>query len=82
MNYIDYINWANEYEDQVKILEKKLEKRKLKKFFETTEEKKIFESSTRILYEMKLDCIKTAALLRNRAEKIREEEIYAENIIA
>lgn len=82
MTYTDYMNWAKEYRDQVEVLERKLEKRKGKQHFKTPDDRRVFESTTRILYEMRLDCIKTAAVLEKKAFSIREDEQYAEDSIA
>lgn len=82
MTYIDYINWAREYKEQIEVIDRKLEKRRGKHRFESPEDRRAFESTTRILYEMRSDCIKAAAALENKAFTIREEEQYAENIIA
>lgn len=82
MNYKDYFNWAQEYRSQAEILDRKLNERKKPRYFETSEQKKAFESSTRILYEMKLECLKTMLILEKKAEEIRESESRAENIVA
>ena len=82
MDYTDYKNWANEYRQQVEVLDRKLNGRKDKKKFPTAEERMVFENTTRILYEMRLDCIRTLAILEKKAKQIREEETYAESVVA
>ena len=71
MNYWDYVNWANEYKQQVEVLDKKLQNRKNVKSFPTAQDRLQFENATRILYSMKLDCMKTAAILDQKAESLR-----------
>ena len=39
----------------------------------------VFENTTRILYEMRLDCIRTLAVLEQKAQQIKEGEMYAES---
>lgn len=82
MNYTDYKNWANEYRQQVEILEKKLGERKNRRRFPTAEERMVFENTTRILREMRSDCIRTLAVLEQRAQQIKEAEMYGESIVA
>lgn len=82
MNYTDYKNWAEEYRQQVDVLDRKLSERSGRRMFPTAEERRIFENSTRILYEMRLDCIRTLAILEKKAKQIREEETYAESVVA
>ena len=82
MTYIDYMNWAKEYRDQVEVIERKLEKRKGKQHFPTPDDRRVFESTTRVLYEMRLDCIRAAATLESKAQEIKEAEQYAEDSIA
>ena len=79
MDYKDYKNWAKEYRQQVEILDRKLNGRKGKKKFPTAEERIVFENTTRILYEMRLDCIRTLAVLEQKAQQIKEAEMYAES---
>ena len=77
MDYKDYLNWANEYRQQADILSKKLaERRKIKKFA-TSEQRKAFESATKILYEMHKECTNTMVILEGKAREIREREEYA-----
>ena len=82
MNYTDYKNWANEYREQVEVLEMKLEERKNRKRFSTAEERMVFENTTRIFREMRRDCIRALAVLEQRAEQIKEAEMYGESIVA
>lgn len=82
MDYKDYFDWAQEYRSQAEILSRKLEERKAPQYFETSEQKKSFESATRMLYEMKLECIKTMNILERKAVEIKECEEHAENIVA
>lgn len=76
MNYQDYINWAEEYREQADILERKLAEKKEPRRFATALERSEFESSVRILYGMKLDCIKTMAILEEKARTIKEREMF------
>lgn len=82
MDYTDYKNWAEEYRNQVEILDRKLSGRKGRKNFPTAEERYIFENTTRILYEMRLDCIRTLAVLEQKAQQIKEAELYAKSVVA
>ena len=82
MDYTDYKNWANEYRQQVEVLETKLSSRSGKKKFPTAEDRRIFENTTRILEEMRKDCIRTLAILEQKAKEIKEAEQYAESIVA
>lgn len=82
MNYIDYRNWADEYRQQVEVLNRKLKGRYRKRKFSTAEDRQLFENSTRILEEMRRDCIAALVILEQRASAIKEEEQYAENVVA
>lgn len=75
MTYEDYISWANDYREQVAIIEKKLEKYKKKKRFATPKERTCFESDRRILNEMRRECLETALHLEHIAERIRKTEM-------
>ena len=75
MNYKDYIKWAEEYREQADILDRKLAEKKEPRRFATAMERSEFESSVRILYGMKLDCLKTMAILEDRARSIKEREL-------
>lgn len=75
MTYEDYISWANDYREQVAIIEKKLEKHKGKKRFATAKERQCFESDRRILNEMRRECLETALHLEHIAERIRKTEM-------
>lgn len=74
MTYEDYISWANEYREQVKVVEKKLEEHRGKKRFATARERQRTESAIRLLYEMRKDCLETALYLEHIAKKIKEKE--------
>ncbi len=76
MNYKDYFDWAQEYRTQAEILNKKLEDRKKSKKIMTPEQTKEFDSATRMLYEMRLECTKTMVILENKAKEIKEREDY------
>lgn len=84
MNYTDYENWADEYRQQVEILNRKLEGRHRSRRFATAEDRQIFEHSTRILEDMRRDCVRTLAILDQKAREIKEAEQYEkrENIVA
>lgn len=72
MTYIDYLNWAQEYKCQKEVLEQMLIRRKNKKSKLSAEQQIAFDSTNRMLYIMKLDCEKTAALLEKKAMAIKE----------
>lgn len=72
MNYIDYLNWAEEYRSQEEVLRIKLENRKQQIRKENSEEQKAFDCATRIMYMMKLDCGKIADILERKARRIKE----------
>ena len=82
MNYIDYENWAEEYRQQVEILDRKLFGRYKRQFFPSPEARTVYENTTRILEEMRRECVKTYITLRKRARKIKEDEQYGKNFIA
>ncbi len=83
MNYIDYAEWAEEYREQVEILEKKLKgRRRRNRKFPTPEERQMYENTTKILEDMKRDCLYALTILEQRATEIKEEEKNAENTVA
>lgn len=83
MNYTDYAEWAEEYREQVEVLEKKLKgRRRRNRKFATAEERQIYENTTKILEDMKRDCLYALAILEQRAIDIKEEETNAENTVA
>lgn len=83
MNYIDYENWAEEYRQQVEVLDRKLKGRhRRNRRFATAEQRTQYENTTRIFEEMRRDCASAFAILKQRAEEIKEEEQRAESIVA
>ena len=82
MNYIDYENWAAEYKEQVEILNRMLEGRSQRKVFASCDERKDFERATRLLYGMRNDCIRTQAILEQKAKAIKETELNDQDFVA
>lgn len=76
MTYQDYINWADEYRQQVESIEKLIQKKKrqIHSRFKTANERAVAEKGLSELYAMKSDCIKAAARLSEQARVIKEKE--------
>lgn len=72
MTYKDYFDWANEYREQGEVLERLLNNRKSGRRKLTAEQQVAFDSESRTMYLMKLDCERTAAVLEQKARVIRE----------
>ena len=83
MNSADYIEWANEYRQQVEVLEAKLKgRRRRNRKFPTAEDRQLYENTTKILEDMRKDCLYALGILEQRAEEIKEEEENAKNTVA
>lgn len=74
MTYDDYIEWANKYNTQAAVIGEKIEKRRRLKRFPSAKEREKNERAITMLYEMRRDCLRTYALLSERAEIIRRSE--------
>lgn len=72
MTYTDYFDWAKEYKEQGEVLENMLSRRRDSRSKLTADQQIAFDSASRMIYLMKLDCEKTAAVLEQKANVIKE----------
>lgn len=72
----DYIAWANEYRQQVDVLDKAIKevKSNLKKRFASHKDRQIAEQRIVQLNIMRTEAIKTVATLEERARQIKAKE--------
>ena len=74
MTYHDYARMASNYYSQAEIIKQKLADERMKKHFETVDERKWHEGRVHSLYEMHRDCMLTYYRLIEIAEYIKERE--------
>ena len=74
MTYLDYETWANDYRSEVDVIDKAINRRRKLRFFDSAEAREDNENAIQMLYEMRRDCVITAALLKERAKMIKEKE--------
>lgn len=74
MTYREYKKWANEYLQQAKVLEEKIERHRRIKTYPSAAERERDEKLIQQMYEMRRDCLYTYKLLMNEAEELRARE--------
>ncbi len=77
MNYQDYLDCALQYKEKADQLERLLKENSRDRVYDTVQELAESERSLRVIYEMKLECLKTMAILEKRGREIMEREMYA-----
>lgn len=68
----DYFKWADEYKQQVDILNEKIKEKEKLLRSKTVKERWYQEHSLQILYDMRNDCLNSYGILRKRAENIND----------
>ncbi len=74
MNYQDYFDCALQYKEKADVLDRILKENSKNKRYSTVQELAESERSSRLIYEMKLECLKTMAVLEKRGREIMESE--------
>ncbi len=75
MTYQDYLDCALQYREQADKLDSIIKENSKPRRFKTAEERSENERSGRILYAMKLECLKTMVVLEQRGKEIRKQEL-------
>lgn len=70
MTTIDFNKWAQDYEDEAARIGEKVKKNRItaSNFMLPADDRLVAERNIRMLENMRLDCLKTAAILREKAK--------------